>query len=205
VVVLDDFWGHHAILRGDFRALRAREVDEITDAYFADTFGIDARMLSIRWQLQRGGRALFASALPRSLHEGIHEVSAAAQVDVTSVTLGLPWILNRVRRAVAGRDALLLVVAETLLHVVTIEDSRWVAYDTQRVFADAAGDAWRLAEIARHVFERSPARRRDDCDVYLCGLAVDPMPFEQSFAHVRALPEHVSGDAPELRLMEFAQ
>lgn len=204
-LVLDDFWGNHAILRGDFRAMRARDIEQIAQAYFADTFGLDAATLALRWQLQRGGQALFASALPRSLCDGIQEVSAAARVDVRSVTLGLPQLLNRVRHTVAGRDALLLVVAESLLHAVTIDARGWAAYDTQRLFVDDAADPWRLAEIARHVFERSPARRRDDCDVYLCGLAVDPAPFEQRFAKARQLCAHVTRDASALRLMEFAR
>src|SRR5260370_39709144 len=81
-IVLDDFWANHAMLRGDFRGMRAREVDEIVLAYFADTFGLERAAILTRWQLQRGGRALFASAMSRSLHDGIAEVSSSARVEV---------------------------------------------------------------------------------------------------------------------------
>ena len=204
-IVLDDFWANHAILRGDFRGMRAREIDETALAYFADTFGLAGGSLLIRWQLQGGGRALFASAMSRSLHDGIHEVSSSARVEVKSLTLGLPQTLNRVRRAVDGREALLLVVTETLLHAVTMEDNRWAAYDTQRLFDDDAGDALRLAGIAEHMFERSSTTRREDCMVYLCGLPVDPAPFEERFAAALQLPGRAGADAAALRLMEFAQ
>jgi hypothetical protein len=204
-IVLDDFWANHAILRGDFRSMRAREVDEIALAYFTDTFGLEAGSLLVRSVVQRGGRTLFASAMSRSLHDGIHEVSASARVEVRSLTLGLPQILNRVRHAVGGSQAMLVVVAETLLHTVLMDHDRWVAYDTQRLFPEDAGDASRLAAVAEHVFERSAAMRREDCMVYLCGLEVDASAFEQRFAGARRLPGPTPSGSPALRLMGFAQ
>jgi hypothetical protein len=201
-VVLDDFWGHHAILQGDFRALRAKDIDEVAGAYFADTFGVDGQTLAIRWQVQPGGRALFASALPSSLIEGIRAQGAAARVDVTSITLALPQMLNRVRSAIAGGNGWLLVVTDTLLQAVTIGERGWSACDSERLFRDAADDAAPVADAARQIYERSVASHRGD--VYLCGLALDLAPFERSFTRVRALPAHMSDAAPALRLMELA-
>ncbi|WP_459203920.1 hypothetical protein ACQVRV_05375 [Ralstonia pseudosolanacearum] len=204
-IVLDDFWGQHAIVRGDFRSMYAHDLDEVACAYVADVFGAEASTVSTRWQLRDDGRALFASALSRSLLDGIGEVCAAARVEVGSITLGLPQRLNRVRRALAGRDGLLLVVDETMLHAVTLDGGRWLAYDAQRVFADAGGVAVPIAEVARHVFERSVVRQHDDCEVYLCGLAVDPRQFDPCFERVHPLTDHISGHAPARCLMRFAQ
>jgi hypothetical protein len=203
-VVLDDFWGHHAIMQGDFRVLRTKDIDEVAGAYFADTFGIDAQTLAVRWQLQPGGRALFASALPRSLIEGIRAQGAASRVDVTSITLALPQMLNRVRSAIAGGNGWLLVVTDTLLHAVTIGKGGWSACDSERLFRDAAADAAPVADAARQMFERSAAPSHSEGDVYLCGLALDPAPFERSFTRVRTMPAHMSDAAPALRLMELA-
>jgi hypothetical protein len=216
VVVLDDFWGHHAILQGDFRALRPKEIDEVAAAYFADTFGIDAEGLSTRWQVQQGGRTLFASALPRALIDGIRAQGQAARVDIVSITMGLPQMLNRVRSAITSRNGWLLVATGTLLHAVTIGRRGWSAYDTERLFHDGASDAAgaghaerpgsaeRVAEAARQMFERSAAACEADGDVYLCGLRFDPAPLERSFARLRPLPEHMSDAAPALRLAELA-
>lgn len=204
-IVLDDFWGQHAIVRGDFRSMYAHDLDEVACAYVADVFGAEASTVSTRWQLRDDGRALFASALSRSLLDGIGEVCAAARVAVGSLTLGLPQRLNRVRRALAGRDGLLLVVDETMLHAVTLDGGRWLAYDAQRVFADAGGVVVPIAEVARHVFERSVVRQHDDCEVYLCGLAVDPRQFDPCFERVHPLTDHISGHAPARCLMRFAQ
>ncbi|OAI80914.1 hypothetical protein E7Z57_07515 [Ralstonia pseudosolanacearum] len=204
-IVLDDFWGQHAIVRGDFRSMYAHDLDEVACAYVADVFGAEASTVSTRWQLRDDGRALFASALSRSLLDGIGEVCAAARVEIGSLTLGLPQRLNRVRRALAGRDGLLLVVDETMLHAVTLDGGRWLAYDAQRVFADAGGVAAPIAEVARHVFERSVVRQHDDCEVYLCGLAVDPRQFDPCFERVHPLTDHISGHAPARCLMRFAQ
>ncbi|MHA6882908.1 hypothetical protein [Ralstonia pseudosolanacearum] len=204
-IVLDDFWGQHAIVRGDFRSMYAHDLDEVACAYVADVFGAEASTVSTRWQLRDDGRALFASALSRSLLDGIGEVCAAARVEVGSLTLGLPQRLNRVRRALAGRNGLLLVVDETMLHAVTLDGGRWLAYDAQRVFADAGGVVVPIAEVARHVFERSVVRQHDDCEVYLCGLAVDPRQFDPCFERVHPLTDHISGHAPARCLMRFAQ
>jgi hypothetical protein len=203
-VVLDDFWSHHAILQGDFRVLRTKDIDEVACAYFADTFGVDAQTLAVRWQLQPGGRALFASALPRSLIEGIRAQGAAARVDVTSITLALPQMLNRVRSAIAGGNGWLLVVTDTLLHAVTVGKGGWSACDSERLFRGAAADAAPVADAARQMFERSVAPHHSEGDVYLCGLALDPVPFERSFTRVRTLSAHMSDAAPALRLMELA-
>ncbi|AEG68429.1 hypothetical protein PP715_09570 [Ralstonia solanacearum] len=204
-IVLDDFWGNHAIVRGDFRTLHAGDAGEIVRAYFADVFGADASAWSIQWQLREDGRALFASALSRTLHDGIHAACSAEGVEIASLTLGLQHMLNRMRRTVAGREGLLLVIGETMLHAVSIENGRWCAYDAQRVFAGDGGAAVPLAEVARHVFERSPALRHDDCEVYLYGAGADPAQFDRYFDHVHLLQDPASAQAPARRLMEFAQ
>jgi hypothetical protein len=203
-VVLDDFWGRHAILPGDFRGLRAKEIDEVAAAYFADTFGVDGDTLSIRWQVQPAGRALFASALPRTLIDGIRAAGEAARLEIASVTLGLPQMLNRVRSALPSRRGLLFVATDTLLHAVTIGNRGWAAYDTERLFHRGADDALTVADAARQVFERSAASRQSESDIFLCGLSLDPAPFERSFARIRALPAYMSDAAPALTLMELA-
>ncbi len=202
--VLDDFWGYHAILQGDLRALRAKEIDEVTAAYFADTYGVDATTLSVRWQVQPGGRSLFASALPRSLIEGIRARAQGARFGIASLTLALPQTLNRARSAIAGRNGWLLVATGTLLHAVTIDDRGWSAYDTERLFHENASDAEGIADAARQLFGRSAASHEEKTDVYLCGLALDPAPFQQRFARVHALREHMSNAPGALRLMELA-
>lgn len=203
-IVLDDFWANHAILRGDFRTMRTREVEDIARSYFAETFGLDGDAIVIRAVMQRGGRALFASALSRSLHDGIRDVSAAAGVEVQSLMLGLPQMMNRVRHAVNGSTSMLVVVAETILHAVLMDRNRWVAYGAHRLFAEDVGDALRLATITEQVFERLSTTRREDYTIYLGGLEVDPSAFEQRYAAVHRLQDIVSDASAPLRLMGFA-
>ncbi|NUA27833.1 hypothetical protein [Cupriavidus basilensis] len=204
LIVLDDFWANHGILRGDFRTVRAREVEDIARSYFAETFGLDGDAIMIRTVMQRGGRAVFASALSRSLHDGIRDVSAAARVEVQSLMLGLPQAMNRARHSVDGGASMLVVVAETVLHAVLIDHKRWVAYGAHRLFADDVADPLRLAAIAEQVFERFSNARREDCTIYLGGIDLDPSAFEQRFATVRRLQEIVSSASAPLRLMGFA-
>src|SRR5260370_38636298 len=78
-IVLDDFWANHAMLRGDFRGMRAREVDENVLAYFADTFGVERAAILTRWQLQRCGRALFSSAQSQTPPHAISLVYASGR------------------------------------------------------------------------------------------------------------------------------
>ncbi|MFJ1210381.1 hypothetical protein [Burkholderia pyrrocinia] len=205
-VVLDDFWCHHAILRGDFRALRMRELEEIVLAHFSDTYGIDGASLVVRFCVQHGGRALFAGALSRTLHDGIHDAGASARVRIRSLRSGLPETLNRIA-VKAGDDALLIVVADALIQAVMIERGGWAAYDAQRLFPGESGDASRLAELAEQLFERSATRaglKREDCPVYLTGIDTDFAPFGARFAAAVRLPGPALDASPACRLMEYA-
>ncbi|MBV8261196.1 MAG: hypothetical protein JO239_09640, partial [Paraburkholderia sp.] len=206
-VVLDDFWGIHAILCGDFRTLRARELEEVALAHFTDTYGIDGESLLVRYCVQQGGRALFASAISRALHDGIHEVCASGQVRISRLKLGLPEMLNGID-VVAGGDALLMFVAEELMQSVMIERRGWAAYDAQRLFPGDAGNALRLAELAEQLFERSATRaglKREDCTIYLYGKDTDPAPFEARFAAAIRPAQPATDSSPARRLMEYAQ
>ncbi|WP_322025299.1 hypothetical protein [Burkholderia sp. BCC1977] len=205
-IVLDDFWCCHAILRGDFRALHARELEEIALAHFSDTYGVATESLVTRFHVRHGGRALFASALPRTLYDGIHETGASGDVRIRCLRAGLPETLNRVAAKIDG-DAMLLVVGEALMQAVMIERGEWAAYDAQRLFPGESGDASRLAELAEQLFERSATRaglKRDDCNVYLSGVDTDTAPFEARFA-AAVLPERAALDgSPARRLLEYA-
>ncbi|RQS75634.1 hypothetical protein DID96_04335 [Burkholderia sp. Bp8963] len=210
-IVLDDFWCHHAILRGDFRTLRMRELEEVAHAHFSDTYGIDGASLVVRFCVQHGGRALFASAMSRTLHDGVHDLGASGDVRIRSLRACLPEMLNRVAVNTDG-DALLLFVADELLQAVMIERGGWAAYDAQRLFPGDASDASRLAELAEQLFERSATRsglKREDCKVYLCGIDADSAPFEALLearfaAAIRpAMP--ANDGSPARRLMEYAQ
>jgi hypothetical protein len=109
--------------------------------------------------------------------------------------------LNRKKGGAMHTDRRLIIVAQTLLHAVTIEDNRSAAYETRRLFAGDSGDASRLAGIAEHVLERSSTRRREDCTVYLCGMPIDPAPYDERFTAAIQLPGRAGADAPALRLM----
>ncbi|MGZ2745453.1 hypothetical protein [Burkholderia stagnalis] len=206
-VVLDDFWCNHAILRGDFRTLRARELEEIARAHFSDTCGIDGAALDVRYCVQHGGRALFASAMSRALHDGMHDVCAASAIRIRSLRACLPQMLNRIAAHCDG-DALLLFVAGELMQAVMIERGGWAAYDAQRLFPGDADDASRLAELAGQLFERSATRaglKREDCRIYLCGIDMDPAPFAERFAAAIRPPQPALDGPLAHRLMEVAQ
>ncbi|KVN22663.1 hypothetical protein WJ63_00260 [Burkholderia pyrrocinia] len=206
-IVLDDFWCHHAILRGDFRTLRARELEAIALTHFSDTCGIDGDALDVRFCVQHGGRALFASAMSRALHDGLHDACAANAIRIRSLRACLPQMLNRIAASCDG-DALLLFVAGELMQAVMIERGGWAAYDAQRLFPGDADDASRLAELAGQLFERSATRaglRREDCRIYLCGLDVDPAPFAARFAAAIRPPQPAIDGPLARRLMEVAQ
>ncbi|WP_419686795.1 hypothetical protein ACN22W_06185 [Burkholderia theae] len=205
-VVLDDFWCHHAILRGDFRALRMRELEEIVLAHFSDTYGIDGASLVVRFCVQQGGRALFAGALSRTLHDGIHDAGTSARVRIRSLRSGLPETLNRIA-VKAGADGLLIVVADALMQAIMIERGGWAAYDAQRLFPGESDDASRLAELAEQLFERSATRtglKCEDCPVYLTGIDMDFAPFDARFAAAVRLPGPALAGSSASRLMEYA-
>ncbi|WP_431226175.1 hypothetical protein [Burkholderia contaminans] len=205
-VVLDDFWCCHAILRGDFRALHARELEEIALAHFSDTYGVAAESLVARFDVRRGGRVLFASALPRTLYDGILGAGASGDVSIRGLRAALPETLDRFAVKPDG-DAMLLVVDEALLQAVMIEHGEWAAYDTQRLFPGESGDASRLAELAEQLFERSALRtglKLDACKVYLFGTDLDVTAFGARCAAV-ALPRRAGHDgSPARRLLEYA-
>ncbi|PCE21590.1 hypothetical protein [Burkholderia ubonensis] len=206
-VVLDDFWCNHAILRGDFRTLRERELEEIARSHFSDTCGIDGEALVVRFCVQHGGRALFASAIPRALHDGLHEACAASAIRIRSLRACLPQMLNRIAASCEG-DALLLFVAGELMQAVMIERGGWAAYDAQRLFPGDVGDAARLAELAGQLFERSATwagLKREDCRIYLCGIDMDPAPFAARFASAIRPPQPALDGSLARRLMEVAQ
>jgi hypothetical protein len=207
-VVLDDFWASHAILRGDFRTLRAREIEEVVLAHFNDIYGIEAGSVVVRFSVQRGGRAVFASAMSRTLHDGMHDVSADAHVDIRCVKLCLPEMLNRAEGSTGAGAAMLLFVADTLMQAVLTEQNRWVAYDAQRLFPGDAGDASRIAARAEQAFERLATHtsgKREDCGLYLYGIEIDPAPLEGRFPST-VRPMQPATDMPVAhRLMEIAQ
>jgi hypothetical protein len=211
-IVLDDFWGNHAVLRGDFRALRARDIGEVAHAHFADTYGVDAQATCVRVCVQRGGRAAFASALPRTLVDGIREAGASSGVEVRALKLCLPEMVNRSLDAARQPDTLLIFAADALLQAVLIQAGRWAGYDAQRLFADDASDPDRIAALAEQAFEHCAERtdaRREACSLALHGFDIDPAPFEARFASVsiHASPASIGSEAAgnaARRLLEYA-
>lgn len=209
-VVLDDFWGNHAILRGDFRTLRTREIDEIARAHFVDTYGIDAEAIVVRVCVQRGGRAAFASALPRKLVNGIREAGTSVGVRVQALKLCLPEMFNRALDKTPQPNAMLIFAADALLQAVLIEEGRWVGYDAQRLFAGDTSDPARIATLAEQAFEHCAERteaRREVCALGLQGIDIDPAPLEACFASVTVLgsPNAHTGESVARRLLEYAR
>ncbi|SEK09982.1 hypothetical protein [Paraburkholderia diazotrophica] len=221
-IVLDDFWGNHAILRGDFRTLRTREIDEIARAHFVDTYGVDAEAIVVRACVQRGGRALFASALPRTLVDGIRETGTAAGVDIEALKLCLPEMLNRTLNCVPQANAMLVFAADALMQAVLIEAGHWVGYDVQRLFDGDADDSERIAALAVQAFERcaeGSKTKRQDCALGLYGFDVDHASLQAGFASVTMLASCAADTGNETgneagdrtrpsfacRLLEYAQ
>ncbi|WP_227246654.1 hypothetical protein [Paraburkholderia caribensis] len=215
-IVLDDFWGNHAILRGDFRTLRAREIDEIARAHFVDTYGVDGETIVVRACVQRGGRATFASALPRALVDGMGEAGAAAGARVLALKLCLPEMLNRTLHRMPSANALIVFAADALIQAVLIEAGCWAGYDVQRLFAADVCDPAQVMLLAEQAFERCVERttlRREDCALgfYGCGIAVDLAALQARFASVTTLappnacPELEGGESFARHLLEYAQ
>ncbi|CAB3789974.1 hypothetical protein [Pararobbsia alpina] len=207
-IVLDDFWASHAILRGDFRTLHAPEIEEVVLAHLNDIYGIEAGSVLVRFSVQRDGRAVFASAMSRTLHEGIHDASAEARTRIRGLRLCLPEMLNRANSTIGEGAAMLLFIADTLMQAVLLEQNCWVAYDAQRLFHGDTSDPAIIAARAEQAFERLASRtsgKREDCGIYLYGIEIDPAPFEGRFSTtVRpAQPTHERSDAH--RLMKVAQ
>ncbi|MEX3937286.1 hypothetical protein AB4Y32_37090 [Paraburkholderia phymatum] len=199
-IVLDDFWGNHAILRGDFRTLRTREIDEVARAHFVDTYGVDAEAIVVRACVQRGGRAVFASALPRTLVDGIRATGTAAGVDVEALKLCLPEMLNRTLNKVPRANAMLVFAADALMQAVLIEAGHWVGYDAQRLFDGDADDPARIAALAEQAFEHcaeGSKARRQDCALGLYGFDVDHASLEAGFASVTVLVSSAADTANE--------
>jgi hypothetical protein len=213
-IVLDDFWGNHAILRGDFRTLRAREIDEIARAHFVDTYGVNGEALVVRACVQQGGHALFASALPHTLVGGIRETGTAAGVRIEALKLCLPEMLNRTIEKMPQPNAMLVFAADSLMQTVLIEAGRWVGYDAQRLFAGDTADAAQVAALVEQAFERCAERTaltRETCALGLYGFDADPALPGACFASVTPLAAPANegaaqpGDGFAQRLLEYAQ
>jgi hypothetical protein len=213
-IVLDDFWVNHAILRGDFRALRAKEIDEIARAHFVDTYDVNGGAMDVRVCVQRGGRAAFASALPLSLVEGIRGAGASAGVAMHALTPCLPRMLDRALERMRQANAMFVFAADSLMHAVLIEAGRWAGYDAQRLFNGDAGDPVRLASLAEQAFEHCAthtATPREAFALGLYGVDMDFAPLQARFASVTVLAapgggagDH-AGDSVARRLLEYAQ
>ncbi|CAG9259506.1 hypothetical protein [Paraburkholderia caribensis] len=215
-IVLDDFWGNHAILRGDFRTLSAREVDEIARAHFVDMYGVDGETVAVRTCMQRGGRAMFASALPRALVDGMGEASASAGARMLALKLCLPEMLNRTLPQMPRANALVVFAADALIQAVLIEAGGWACYDAQRLFAGDACDPAKVTLLAEQSFERCAERttlKREDCALgfFGCGIATDLAALQARFASVTTLAAPNACQAPEggdslaHHLLEYAQ
>jgi hypothetical protein len=221
-IVLDDFWGNHAILRGDFRTLRAREIDEIARAHFVDTYGVNGEAIVVRACVQHGGHALFASALPQTLVGGIRETGTAAGVRIDALKLCLPEMLNRTLDKMPQPDAMLVFAADSLMQTVLIEAGRWVGYDAQRLFAGDTADASKVGALVEQAFERCAERTaltREACALGVHGIDADMESLAACFASVTALASPANEDVAESdaeqeappcasfaqRLLEYAQ
>ena len=215
-IVLDDFWGNHAILRGDFRTLRAREVDEIARAHFVDTYGVDGETIVVRACVQRGGRAMFASALPRALVDGMREASASAGARMLALKLCLPEMLNRTLHSTPRANVMVVFAADALIQAVLIEAGCWACYDVQRLFAGDACDPAKVTLLAEQAFERCAERttlKHEDCALGFCGsgIAIDLAALQARFASVTTLAppnachELEGGESFARHLLEYAQ
>jgi hypothetical protein len=204
-IVLDDFWVNHGVLRGDFRSMRKRDVEEVARAYFADAFGLESSSLATAIAVQSGGDAVFASAMPRSLLAGIQQICAEADIGVKCLVPRLPRLLDRARCDIPDGEGMLVWVTDDLLQVVLTDRRHWLAYDAQRSFSrDRANDA-QLAEHASTMFERWSDEASDTCTVYLGGNVVDASAFEQCFASVHRLQvASAAYPSPAFGLMELA-
>lgn len=204
-IVLDDFWVNHGVLRGDFRSMRKRDVEEVARAYFSDAFGLEGVSLAIAISVQAGGDAVFASAMPRSLLTGIQETCAEAGIKVTCLSPRLPRLLDRTQRDMPDLPGMIVVVADDLLQVAITDGSHWVAYDAQRLFPGETASDTRLADQARTMFERWADESASTCAVFLSGNAVDTAPFERCFATVHRMSgTDVTYASPALGLMGLA-
>jgi len=206
-VVLDDLWANHAILHGDFRNMRVRDVEALARIYFGETFGLDGEVLLVRTALQPGGRSVFASAIPRLLHDGIRDACNEANVKVHGLTVALPRLLDRIRNDVAEFLGVVVVVQEHLLQIVAMDRRQWMAYDALRLFGEGAADASGIAEEVTRVLERSLVCAPEVCMVCLVcldGIEVDVSEFEQRFAGVRTLSGMPAGPSPAMRLIGLA-
>jgi hypothetical protein len=213
-IVLDDFWANHAILRGDFRTLRAREIDELARAHFVDTYDAEAEAIVVRICVQRGGLAAFACALPRTLVEGVRDAGASAGVTVRALKLCLPEMVNRALGVRPRSTTMLAFVTDALLQAVLVEANGWVGYDAQRLFADDATDPTRIAALVEQAFERCAERTdatRQECALILQGFDIDPEAFEARFASVAVAASRDVASGSETRnsfahrLLEYAQ
>jgi hypothetical protein len=204
VVVLDDFWTNYGILHGDFRSMRGRDVEALARVHFSETFGLDGEALLIRATIQPGGRSVFASAIPRHLHDGIRDACAEAGLKVRGLTVALPCLLNRIRRELGDLQGVLVVVQEHLLQIVTMDSRQWLVYDAQRLFGGSAADVSGIADDAARLLERSSVWVPGECTVRLVGGEADVSGFGRRFASVQSLPGMAHEASRAMHLIELA-
>lgn len=110
-VVVADTWVAYDVLSGDLAEVPEGAADEVVRASLADTLGMKAGDLAVRWQPQRGERCL-ACALPRDAMDRLRTVLAGAEVRLGRVEGDFVHAFNERRTELAASRAVLAVVRD---------------------------------------------------------------------------------------------
>ena len=110
-VVVADTWVAYEILRGDLGELSSAAADEVVRASLADTLGLKADDLVVRWQRQGEQRQL-ACGVPRKALEQLRAVLEPAGVRLGTVEGEFVRTFNARRESLAAQRAVLAVVRD---------------------------------------------------------------------------------------------
>jgi hypothetical protein len=104
-VLVGDMWTRVRVLEGNFHRLNDRQIDLMAEVSLQELLDHSPSKTAYRWQIQRGGRHLFASALMPGVAERAAQLGADLGLDAVSVSTHFAGAWNDRGNPIAGRDS----------------------------------------------------------------------------------------------------
>jgi hypothetical protein len=110
-VLVGDMWTRVRVIEGNFHRLSDRQIDLMAEVALQELLDHTPAKSAYRWQIQRGGRHLFATALMPGVAERAGRLGSDLGLGRISVSTHFAAAWNDRSNPIAGRDSGVFVVA----------------------------------------------------------------------------------------------
>jgi hypothetical protein len=122
-VLVGDMWTRVCVIEGQFHRLNDRQIDLMVEVSLQELLDQSPARSDYRWQIQRGGRHLFASALLPGVAERATQIGADLGLAPASVSTHFAGAWNDADNPLTGRDSgVFAVVAGHYASVAWVHD-----------------------------------------------------------------------------------